>query len=332
MGMQESLEQAAPAQGYQKRSLRLSLRSRLLIGFMRYVLRPWLGRLLRQPALSVVGAQLLTAGQALPRGLGLPVRYELVGPQRLGVGHVIGSLGDPQTPVLLWLHGGAFVLPASPAMHLGTVARLCKRLGMAGFMPDYRLAPLNPFPAALDDCEQAYRALLALGHVPQRILLGGDSAGGNLLFGLLQRIRAAGLPMPACAVALSPAGELSRAHAPPSRLRNRRVDALLSVKEMSAVRRSYVGAADASDPQISPIYADFSGFPPLYIVASEAEILLDDALLLAQRARAAGVATQLDVWPLLPHVFPLFAGALREARPAVDEIAAFLQRHLQATP
>ncbi|SEQ82974.1 Acetyl esterase/lipase [Solimonas aquatica] len=319
-----------PQLDYTVREVAIGLRSRLIIWLMRCLLRPWLARIVTGKSASLIGAQLLTAAQALPRGLPLQPRYELLGAQQPVPGHVFGELGEPGGSVLLWLHGGAFLLPAAPSAHLATLSRLCQRLGVACFVPDYRLAPHARFPAGLDDCERAYRLLLELGYAPGRIVLGGDSAGGNLLFGLLQRIRAAGLPMPAAAVALSPAAELSRAHAPPSRLRNRKRDALLSVKDLSAIRESYVGAADASDPQVSPVYADFQGFPPLLLLASDAEILCDDAVLLAARARRAGVEVRLDIWPVLPHAFPLFAASLREARAALDDIAAFLQDKLAA--
>src|SRR3546814_17753293 len=119
--------------------------------------------------------------------------------------------------MLLWLHGGAFVLPAAPDMQVRLVARLCRELDAVGFVPDYRLAPFNRFPAALDDCERAYKAVLDLGFAPSRIVLAGESAGGNLVLGLLQRIRNRAWPMPACARPVSPATEPGPIPAPPSR-------------------------------------------------------------------------------------------------------------------
>lgn len=308
----------------ERRSLKVSLRSRLGLWFLRLVLKPLMGRMLRGPA-SIARAQLQTASLRCRDTAGLSLEYRVVG--RRVPGHVLGNL-DGRGRVLLWLHGGAFVFPAAPTMHLVLVARLCREIGAAGFVPDYRLAPFNRFPAALDDCDRAYTALLDLGYAPSQIVLGGDSAGGNLVFGVLQRIRKQGLPMPACAVALSPVTEMGRVHAPPSRHERARRDPLLPIAALSRIDELYAGGWDASDPELSPLYMDCRGLPPILFMASDTEILLDDTLLLAARVHDAGVPTVCLVWPYYPHALPLFEPMFRELEPVRREIATFAQRYL----
>jgi acetyl esterase/lipase len=194
-------------------------------------------------------------------------------------------------------------------------------------MPDYRLVPLHAHPAALDDCERAYRGLLDQGCAPQRIVLIGESAGGNLVLSLLQRIRKAGLGLPACAVPISPITDLARIHAPPSRNRNAHREALVPLSFAYRMTKWYVAGQDASHPEISPLYADYAGFPPLYFLVGEREILLDDSVLAAQRAREAGVETQLDVWPVLPHAFLIFESRFSEASQARRDVVDFIRRH-----
>ena len=156
----------------------------------------------------------------------------------------------------------------------------------------------------------------------------GESAGGNLVLCLLQRIRRAGLPMPACAVPISAVTELARTHAPPARGFNAKREALIPTDFAYRMTQWYINGQDASNPEISPLYADYAGFPPLHFLVGEAEFLLDDTLLAAEQARAAGVETQLDVWPVLPHAFPLFESMFSEAPQARKDIVAFVRRHV----
>ncbi len=307
----------------------ISRRSRFFVWLMRRLMRPWLAWMLRGNKERIARMQLLVAAQVCRDSSGLAVDYQVIGAPDRGVpGHVVGDLAQTQQPVLLWLHGGAFVLPASPDTHVRLVARLCRRLDAAGFLPDYRLAPYNRYPAALDDCERAYRALLDLGFPASRIVLAGESAGGNLVLGLLQRIRRHGWPMPACAIPVSPATELGRVHGPPSRPLRARRDPILPIAALQRVDDLYAGGCDASDPELSPLYADCRGFPPLYLLASDAEVLLDDTVLFARRARAAGVEVQVDIWPVLPHAFPLFGMLFPEVRRAREDMVAFARRWL----
>lgn len=307
------------------RDIPIGLRTRVALRLMRLVMKPLLGRIVRSSNQRIAQTQLRVSSLRCPDTAGLHLDYRVVG--RVP-GHTLGALQDPARPIVLWLHGGAFILPAAPTAHLVMVAKVCRDLGADGFVPDYRLAPFNRFPAGLDDCERAYRALLEMGYAPSRIVIGGDSAGGNLALGVLQRIRKAGLPMPACCVAVSPVTEMGRIHGPPSRYRLMKQDPLLSIASFQRIDDLYAGDWDASDPELSPLYMDCHGLPPMFFLASDNEVLLDETIMLARRMREAGVSTICHVWPMLPHAFPLFEAYFPEVRQARYEIAAFAQRHL----
>ena len=307
------------------RDVAISLRSHIVLWFMRLLLKPLLARIVKSSNERIAATQLQVASMRCPDTAGLALDYRVVG--RVP-GHVFGELSDQSRNVVLWLHGGAFILPAAPNVHLTLVARLCRDLHADGFVPDYRLAPFNRFPTGLDDCERAYRVLLETGYAPSQIILGGDSAGGNLALGTLQRIRKAGLPMPACAVVVSPVTEMGRTHSPPSRCRVRRSDPLLPIAALARVDELYAGDWDASDPELSPLYMDCGGLPPMFFLATDNEILLDETIMIARRMHDAGVPTMCHVWPRLPHAFVLFEDYFREIRPARDEIVVFARRHL----
>ncbi len=307
------------------KDVHISLRSRIFIWLMRRFLKPMLRWAIHGSYDRIARVQLFLAARTCKNSYGLPLDYCVIG--RVP-GHVVGKLTDTDKTAVLYLHGGAFIIPAVPETHVSMMARWCKDLDAVGFMVDYRLAPFNKHPAALDDCERAYRALLDLGFRPGRIVIAGESAGGNLTLGLLQRIRHNGWPMPACAVSISPATELGRMHAPPSRALKMKSDPLLPMASLQRVDEMYAGDWDASDPELSPLYADVTGFPPIYLLASDSEVLLDDTVLLARRLREAGIETTLEVWPALPHAFPLFEMIFPEVRQARLEILQFIRLHL----
>lgn len=313
------------------RQVEISLKTRVILRLMQMVMKPLLSRMIRYDYTRIARTQLQVAGMKCPDTAGLPLDYQVVG--RVP-GHVVGTLARPgddgRRPVVLWIHGGAFLLPAAPAMHLVMVSRLCRQLDADGFIPDYRLAPFNRFPAGLDDCEFAYAALLERGYSPAQIVIGGDSAGGNLALGLLQRIRKRGWGMPSCAVLVSPVTEMGRVHSPPSRHRLLQQDPLLPVAALQRVDELYAGDWDAADPELSPLYMECHDLPPLFFLASDNEVLMDETIMLARRCREAGVQTTCHVWPILPHAFPLFEHYFPEVRQAREEIAAFARAHLRA--
>jgi monoterpene epsilon-lactone hydrolase len=307
------------------KQVRIGWRSRLRVKFLRTFFKPLLSRMGKSSPERIVTLQARAAAGLKDKYSGLPTRYCLVE----GVpGHLIGDASERQRLAILYLHGGALVFPASPNLQVELLGRLCSDLDALGFMPDYRLIPRHPWPAALEDCERGYRGLLNLGFAPEHIVVMGESAGGNLVLCLLQRIRKAGLPMPACAVPISAVTELGRSHAPPARSLNAKREALIPVAFANRMTQWYVNGQDASNPEISPLYADYAGFPPLHFLVGEEEFLLDDTLLAAKQARAAGVETELEVWPVLPHAFPIFESMFAEAPLARKDIVAFIRRHV----
>ncbi|HEU0197518.1 MAG TPA: alpha/beta hydrolase [Nevskiaceae bacterium] len=318
-----------PAPAFTLKPVPIGLRSRILVRVLGWFLRRWLAWVMRGPLERLARTQLSIAGRPCRDSAGLQLAYRLLGrAPRVVPGHVLGDLGAGRGNVILYIHGGAFVLPAAPDQHVRFVAKLCRALDAAAFLPDYRLAPLNRFPAPLDDCEWAYRALLDLGFEARRIVVAGESAGGTLALGLLQRIRARGWPMPACVVPISPAADTSRIHGLPARTARMRSDPVLAIGSLSRLGELYVGDHDTADPELSPLYADFAGLPPLYFIAADNEVLRDDALTLAECARRAGVSVETDVWPVLPHAFPILEQMFPEAATARADIVAFAQRYL----
>ena len=171
-----------------------------------------------------------------------------------------------------------------------------------------------------------YRALLAGGADPANVVISGDSAGGGLALGLLIALRDAGDPLPSCAVAMSPwaDGTLSG----DSVKANGETDAIVGAEFIGGLADLRFGEdGDRRDPLASPLFADWSGIPPLLLFASQAETLRDDAVRVAERARAAGVEVELELYDDMVHVWLVFAGQLEEADRAVEQVAAFVHAH-----
>ncbi|MFS8085230.1 MAG: alpha/beta hydrolase [Acidobacteriota bacterium] len=224
--------------------------------------------------------------------------------------------------VILYLHGGSFAF-RFPNAHAALASRLCRCLGARALIPDYRLAPENPFPAAPDDCHRVYRGLLAQGINPRSLVLIGDSAGGNLALVTIHRLKAAGEPLPNCAVLLSPALDCTLTS--PSMADYDGRDPMLSLSTLLVLRRCYVQSPQQyTDPEVSPLFADFHGFPPLFLQAGSSEMLRDEAVRAAAKAHAADVDVELELWPGVPHAFQI-AEFLPEAVLAIDHIARFVQ-------
>lgn len=234
----------------------------------------------------------------------------------------------PGDRALLFLHGGAYAV-GSARLYRDFTWRLARASGLAVLAIDYRLAPENPFPAALEDARRAYGHLLDSGLDPGRIVLAGDSAGGGLVLATLLAERDAGRLLPAAAACLSPWTDLTGGGA--SVQLNSRSDAYLVGHLLRGAGRLYAGGADLRAPLVSPLAGDLTGLPPLFLHVSDSEILLDDTRRLAARARAAGVHVDLQVWHHLPHVFHLFARVLPEGRQGIDAMGAFLARHAGGT-
>jgi acetyl esterase/lipase len=229
--------------------------------------------------------------------------------------------------VLLYLHGGGWFM-GSPQTHRALVGSLAKEAGVRALSLDYRLAPEHPYPAAIDDGVAAYEWLLANHLDPGRLVVGGDSAGGNLALALLVRLRDAGRPLPAGAVLLSPATDLTLAGA--SHRTRKTVDPYFADADIEPMVTRYVAGADRLDPCVSPLHADLRGLPPMLVHVGDHEILLDDAVGLCERAGTAGVEARLVVWPGMMHVFHVFAPFLPEARRANREIGEFIRAQVDA--
>jgi len=237
----------------------------------------------------------------------------------------LGPTERKRDAAILYLHGGAFCVHL-PATYRAFCADMARRTQVPVLLPDYRLAPEHPAPAALDDCELAYRRLLQ--DVPaERIVLAGDSAGGNLALALLQRCRLAGLPMPAGAVLMSPVTDFSGEGW--SMHFNEKRDVMFTLEALDTVVGHYLPRVLADDPQVSPLHGDWSGLPPLRFHVSSSEMLLDHSLRAVERARLQGVDAQAKVWADLPHVFQLFGG-LHEAAQCRAEMASFISTRLVA--
>jgi phosphinothricin tripeptide acetyl hydrolase len=223
---------------------------------------------------------------------------------------------------ILYMHGGGYCI-GSPRSHRHLAAAIATAAETTVVLPDYRLAPEHPFPAALDDAVAAYRAMLAEGTAPGRVAIAGDSAGGGLTVATLVALRDAGLPLPAAGVCLSPWVDLAcRGASYETRAKADPIVERAGVEEMAA---AYLGERDRATPLASPLYADLAGLPPLLVQVGSDEVLLDDAIGLADRARTAGVPATLEVWDGMIHVWPWFLTMLDEAESAVAAVAAFVR-------
>ena len=223
--------------------------------------------------------------------------------------------------MLLYFHGGGFCF-GSIRTHGLLAGALARAARARTFAAEYRLAPEHTAPAAHEDALAAYRHLLAEGIAPEQIVLAGDSAGGTLVLGTLLALRDAGGPMPAAGIVISPWVDLSCSGA--SFKSNARFDFVGETHcRLAAV--SYLGAVDPRRSDVSPLYADLHGLPPLLIQAGGAEVLVDQIRAFAARARAAGVDVTLSVYDDMVHVWHLMRDVTPHGQRAIDEAGAFVQ-------
>ena len=277
----------------------------------------------------------ITAGLTVPIEVGrrripptlIPpaLRRKLHGPQVLALGDRQAELITPLLPQatnILYFHGGGYVA-CSPATHRALAAALAVESGASVYSLDYRLAPEHPFPAAVDDCVAAYRALLAADSDRcKRIILAGDSSGGGLVMATLLAVKQLGLSMPAAGVLFSPWVDLTFSG---ESLRRNESTCYLVPASFPIYRRAYLGERDPKEPLASPLFADLRGLPPLLIQVGGAEMLRDEAEALARAAEAVGVRVTLDVQPGLFHAYQTAVAILPEARQAVARAAAFIR-------
>lgn len=227
--------------------------------------------------------------------------------------------------VLLFLHGGGYA-SGSIASHRAMVAEAGRQAGARTLAPEYRLAPENPFPAALHDALATYRFLVSSGIEPGRIVIGGDSAGGGLTLATMLSLRDAGEALPACAWCISPWTDLEMTGR--SIIGKADVDPMIQKDYLQGLATAYLHGQSARDPLISPLHADLHGLPPLLVQVGSAETLLDDSVRLAGAAGAADVAVRLEVYPEMIHVWPLFHQRLAAGRRALESAGRFMREHI----
>jgi acetyl esterase/lipase len=224
---------------------------------------------------------------------------------------------------MLYLHGGAYI-GCSPATHREVTSAFARQ-GWRVFVPDYRLAPEHPFPCALDDAMAVYRALLT-GVDPRHLVVAGDSAGGNLALVLCLSLRTAGLPQPAALVALSPVTDFTWSGA--SIQSNSDRCAMFSHEILPVGAAFYLNGHNPRDPLVSPLFAELQNLPPMLFHAGSDEILRDDSVRMAERARAAGIEVEIATWPVVPHVWQLMARWIPEGRESLRLAGSFLRRRV----
>jgi len=230
-----------------------------------------------------------------------------------------------ESATILHLHGGGFVM-GSIDSHRGLVARLALAARIRALAVGYRLSPEHPYPAAAEDVLGVYRCLLDRGYQAEQLFLSGDSAGGGLALATLVRLRDMGLPLPRAVVLLSPWLDLSLSG---DSMRSRAdEDPMVSPDDLVRMSAAYRGELDPSNPAVSPLFASLEGLPPMVVQVGTAEVLLDDARRLAERARSAGIPVDLQVFPDLVHVFQFFGPFVPEAGEAIEQIGTFVQSHL----
>ena len=213
--------------------------------------------------------------------------------------------------VVLYLHGGGYVF-GSISSHRHLVAEIGRASGSRTLAIDYRLAPENPFPAAVDDALASYRFLLEKGFDPRRIALVGDSAGGGLVVSTLVAIKEAGLPQPVCGWVISPWVDMEASGE--TFVSRSDTDPMVKREIIVNFAQTYLNGADPRSPFASPIHADLRGIAPLLIHVGASEVLLDDSLKLARTAGAADVSVRLEIWPEMVHIWHVFHRILGDGR------------------
>ncbi|WP_321934314.1 MULTISPECIES: alpha/beta hydrolase [unclassified Paraburkholderia] len=298
----------------------MSWQSRLICRFLRRSFLPQ-----TRKSINVARVRMLTARRiwtpGVPNGWRLREQYDASDvPLR---GEWLIRERSPAQRTLLYLHGGGYYF-CSPRSQRAISFGLGKRADADVFSLDYRLAPEHPFPAALEDALAAYRHLLANGTRPGSIVISGDSAGGGLALAALVALRDAGDPLPAGAVLFSPWTDLAATGA--SIRENDGRDPMFSGEVFARIAPFYLGSASATDPYASPLYADFRGLPPLSLFVGSSETLLDDTRRVVERARAAGVPVECEIASGMPHIWPIYAPFMPEARRTLDVAASFVRR------
>ena len=233
---------------------------------------------------------------------------------------------DPaDNKILLYLHGGAYIM-GNCATHRQLVSYLSRECGLRAVLPEYRLAPEHPYPAAIDDALAVYRSLLEQGFSAEEIVVAGDSAGGGLTMALLLSLRDAGEPLPAAAVLFSPWLDLTSSGESMATRASR--DPWFRPEDMPVISAYYCKPEEMALPRVSPVFADVTGLPPIYIQVGDDEILLSDSTRIAKSIEAAGGDVTIEVWRNMWHVFQVFVHQMPESRQAIQRVAPFVREKL----
>ena len=233
---------------------------------------------------------------------------------------------DPDN-IIFYLHGGGY-MEGSLTSHQDIAMRLGRAARAKVLLVDYRLAPENPYPAAVEDAIKSYKWLIENQKVdPSKIVIAGDSAGGGLTLVTLIKLRDDKVKLPAAGVCLSPWTDLALTG--DSLIRNAKADPFLKFYDIAFMADLYVAENDPKNPYISPLYADLQDLPPLLIHVGTAEIIQDDSVRFAEKAKKAGVEVTLDVFSDMIHVFQAFASWAPEGQEAIEKIGKYIQDKLQ---
>lgn len=290
--------------------------------------REYLERLHETPAFGVEGFDLqgLRQGMATrrePVGVAAECRRACVGD--LDAEWVLAEGADPDLR-LLYLHGGGYV-SGSSAFYLALAGRLSAAAGCAVLLPDYRLAPEHRFPAGVEDCVRACEWLRTSGPdgpgQAKALFVAGDSAGGGLTLATLLALRDRQRPLPEAGITLSLFADLTLTGESIRSEAER--DPIMHPSALPDFVSLYADESDARDPLASPVFGDYTGIPPLLMQVGEHEIIRDDTIRTAARARSAGVDVTLEVWPGMFHVFQSHEPLLPEGRQAIESIARFMR-------
>lgn len=229
--------------------------------------------------------------------------------------------------IILYLHGGGY-MEGSLISHQDLVSRISRAAKAKVLLVEYRLAPEDPFPAAVEDAVKSYKWLIENQKIdPAKIVIAGDSAGGGLTLVTLVKLRDDNINLPAAGVCLSPWTDLALTGE--SYHRNAKADPFLKYYDLVFMAHLYVGDNDPKNPYISPLYADLHGLPPIFIQVGTAEIIEDDSRRFAEKAKKAGIDVKLEVFDDMVHVFQAFSAWTPEGQEGIDKIGAYIQEKLR---
>lgn len=229
-----------------------------------------------------------------------------------------------ENKVIIYLHGGGYMI-GSARTHRVPMSYLSRASGARVLVLNFRLAPEHPFPAAVEDSVAAYRWLLSEGISPGNIVIGGDSAGGGLTLATLIALRYMGDPLPAAGISHS--GWCDLANTGETFVTKAEEDPIIDRDMVENMAETYLGTRSRTTPLASPYYADLKGLPPLLMQVGGSEVLLDDSIRTAERAKEAGVDVTLKVWDGMPHVWQVFASFVPESQQSIEECGEFFRKH-----